>query len=91
MELFMIDTPMIKATAYVFYENKPPYKRPYRLDITDKATGKTETREANNTCIFEGFLVWQEHSVLSYERDAWMRSQGYERETPYARWEKVRK
>lgn len=88
MILFTIETPEIKAIAYAYYE---PYARPYRLEVTDRATGKTEVKEANNTCIFEGFLAGQEHRTLQLEREAWMRSQGYERKTPYTRWERVRK
>ena len=90
MELYTIETPEIKATAYYFPDNKPPYARPYRLDITDKATGKTETREANNTCIITGVLSGVECRALELEQEARMRSMGYERKTPCSRWEKVR-
>lgn len=92
MILFTIETPEIKAVAYAFHDKMQlSHTRPYRLEVTDRATGKTEVKEANNTCIFKGFLAGQEHRTLQLEREAWMRSQGYERKTPYARWEKVRK
>ena len=91
MILFTIETPEISATAYYLPNNRPLYARPYRIDVTDKATGKCEVREANNTYIIARFLPGLNYRILELEQEARMRSQGYERKTPYARWEKVRK
>ena len=59
--------------------------------MLDKVTGKTDERRANNPCVFDHFLSDLQPRINELASEAFMRAQGYERKTPYSRWENVRK